>query len=165
MDSLVAQGSASLRHVMARYASGVVAITGSVDGAAVGFVVSSFFSVSLEPQLIGFCAAKSSSTWARLRPTGRFCVSVLASDQRSVSETLSRPSTPAKYAAVDWQVSADGLPMIKGALAWIACDLVDVHEAGDHEVAIGQVRTMDIAREERPLIFYRSSYHSTEPTP
>jgi 3-hydroxy-9,10-secoandrosta-1,3,5(10)-triene-9,17-dione monooxygenase reductase component len=146
---------------MAWFPTGVVAITGAVDGEPHGFTVGSFFSVSLEPQLIGFCVARSSSTWARLRPTGRFCVSVLAADQHHVSDTLSRPGVTDKLAAVAWESSAEGLPLISDALAWIACDLVDVHDAGDHVVAIGAVRRMAVAREERPLIFYRRGYHST----
>lgn len=151
----------SLRDVMARFPTGVVAVTGEVAGRPHGFTVGSFFSVSLEPQLIGFCVARTSTTWERLRPTGRFCVSVLAADQHHVSDHLARSGAAEKLAAVDWEPGDDGLPVISGALAWIACDLEAVHDAGDHVVAIGAVRRMAVAREERPLIFYRRGYHST----
>ena len=35
--------------------------------------------------------------------------------------------------------SATGVPVLDGAVAWIACRLRDLHDGGDHEIAVGEV--------------------------
>ena len=149
------------RDVMSLFPSAVVAITGSRAGVASGLTVGSFFSASLEPRLVGFCVARRSATWAFLRSTGRFCVNLLAADQRMVSESLARSGTQEKLLGVEWEHSRHGLPLITGAMAWIVCDIAHEYGAGDHSVVIGSVQDMVVSTEERPLIFFRRAYHST----
>jgi 3-hydroxy-9,10-secoandrosta-1,3,5(10)-triene-9,17-dione monooxygenase reductase component len=153
------------RDVMSLLATGVVAVTGSRSGVASGFTVGSCFSASLEPRLVGFCVARKSATWAFLRPTGRFCVNLLAADQRVVSESLARPGTQDKLVGVAWQHSPHGLPLITGAMAWIVCDIAHEYGAGDHSVVLGRVQDMVVCTVDRPLIFFRRTYHSTAASP
>lgn len=150
------------RDVLSWFPTGVVAITGRSGDTASGLTVGSFFSVSLRPRMVGFCVAKNSSTWSFLRPTGRFCVNILAADQRAVSESLARPGARDKLDMVEWELSEHGLPLVKGALAWMTCDVIGEQDAGDHSVVIGAVRELVLSREERPLIFFRREYHSTQ---
>lgn len=53
-------------------------------GDPIGLAVGSFTSVSLDPPVVAFLPATTSSTWPRIRATGRFCVNVLAADQEHV---------------------------------------------------------------------------------
>jgi flavin reductase (DIM6/NTAB) family NADH-FMN oxidoreductase RutF len=48
--------------------------------------------------------------------------------------------------------------VLDGALAWLACDLVDLTAAGDHTIGLGAVRGMDADDDGRPLVFFRGSY-------
>ena len=44
--------------------------------------------------------------------------------------------------------------MIEGALIWLACELRDVHDGGDHVIATGAVLELE-AGDGEPLVFYR----------
>ena len=62
-------------------------VTGvGTDGALAGMTVSSFTSVSADPPMVLFCPSRRSRTWARIAPSGRFVVNVLAADQQDVAE-------------------------------------------------------------------------------
>lgn len=152
------------RDAMSVFPTGVVAVTSIADGAPMGFTVGSFFSVSLKPRLVGFCANRQSGTWARIRATGRFCVNILAEDQRFVSERLSVPGADDKLSAVEWDGTGYGLPVIKGVLAWFACDIADTYPAGTHTVVIGAVTGLAVTRQDCPLVFHRREYCSVNAT-
>jgi len=51
----------------------------------------------------------------------------------------------------------DGLPLLEGALAHLACRVVDVHPAGDHVLWIGEVEHLEHVEGE-PLLFYTGRF-------
>jgi 3-hydroxy-9,10-secoandrosta-1,3,5(10)-triene-9,17-dione monooxygenase reductase component len=52
------------------------------------------------------------------------------------------------------------VPVLDGALAWLACDLEALHPAGDHTIGIGAVTHMDADPEGEPLVWYRGGYRT-----
>lgn len=150
--------SARFRQVLGHFPTGVCVIAGVHEDRAVGLAVGSFFSVSLEPPLVGFCAARTSSTWPRLQAAGRFCVNVLKADQEEISRVFASKEAD-KFAAIGWDRSPLGSPRIHDVLAWIDCEIEVVHDAGDHEIAVGRVHDLGVADEGAPLIFFRGGYH------
>ncbi len=148
---------ARFRQVLGHFPTGVCVVAAVHDDAAVGLAIGSFFSVSLEPPLVAFCPAKTSSTWPKLRQVGRFCVNVLAEDQEDVSRVFASKAAD-KFAGLAWDRSPLGSPRLGGALAWIDCELTAVHDAGDHDIAVGAVHELHVAEEGRPLVFFRGGY-------
>jgi 3-hydroxy-9,10-secoandrosta-1,3,5(10)-triene-9,17-dione monooxygenase reductase component len=62
-----------------------------------------------------------------------------------------------KFEAVT-HADAHGVPVLDGALAWLACDLVALHPAGDHTIGIGGITHMDADAGGEPLVFFRGEY-------
>ena len=146
------------RRVLGNYPTGVAVITSSDDtGAPLGLTVGTFTSVSLDPALVAFLPDRKSQSWARIRPSGRFCVNILAEHQEEVCRTFARSATQ-KFDAIDWHPSPTGLPLLDDAVAWIECDLWSVFEAGDHDIAVGAVRALDAPSPGRPLLFFQGGY-------
>ena len=50
--------------------------------------------------------------------------------------------------------------MIDGALIWLACELGDVHQGGDHVIATGPVLELE-AVDGEPLLFYEGEYQGS----
>ncbi|MEU4892695.1 flavin reductase family protein [Streptomyces sp. NPDC044780] len=147
------------RSVLGHFPSGITAITSrDADGKPVGMAVSSFTSVSLTPPLVAFLPGKSSSTFPAIAERGSFCVNVLATDQEWICRALS-VSGGDKFSGVTWQPGPHGDPVIDGVVAWIACTIEAVHDAGDHHIVIGRVDDLDARTEASPLLFFRSHYH------
>lgn len=143
------------RDVMGHLPTGVVVVAGRrpSTGEPAGLVVGTFQSLSLDPALVTFSVALTSNSWPKIRESGRFSASVLASGQHDVCQRLSSKN-PDKFHAVDWHESADGNPRITGAHAWIDCQVHHEFECGDHTVVIARVRRLDAGSGE-PLVFYR----------
>jgi len=123
----------------------------------VGLAVGSFASVSLDPPLVLFCAANSSSTWPKIREAGHFCVNILSEDQEDICRAFAGKSDD-KFAGIGWKHSALGAPLLDRVLAWIDCEIADVVTEGDHDVVVGRVTGLDVNHEGGPLLFYRGGY-------
>jgi flavin reductase (DIM6/NTAB) family NADH-FMN oxidoreductase RutF len=150
--------AAHYRQVLGHFPTGVTVITAmGADGKPAGFAVGSFFSVSLDPPLVGFAAGKSSSSWPGIREAGSFCVNILAVDQEAVCRAFSSKAED-KFVGLGWTPTSSGSPKLGDVLAWIDCDIEAVHDAGDHEICLGRVRELAVERELGALLFYRGGY-------
>ena len=150
------------RRILAHYPTGVCAVTAIADAEPVGMIVGSFTSVSLDPPLVAFLPDRASTTWPKIMAAGAFCVNVLAERQQGVCGAI-MSKVPNKFDTVPHRVAESGVPIIDGVVAWLDCELYAVHEAGDHFIAIGLVRAMDVDRPEPPLVFHRGAYGSVSP--
>ena len=150
---------AEMRRVMGHFASGVTIVTGLHDGEPVGFACQSFTSVSLDPPLVLFCPAHTSSTWPRIREAGTFSVNVLAEDQTELCKQFAT-SGGDKFAELEWEATAWG-PSLPQVLATVHCTIDQVHAAGDHDVVIGRVQQLVTHREVGPLLFFKGQFGLT----
>lgn len=146
----------SFRDVLGRFATGVTVVTAMEEGQPVGFTCQAFASLSLDPPMVALAPAKASTSWPRIARAGTFCVNVLAEHQEKVAREFAASGTD-KFAEVDWRPGPLGVPVLEGCLAWVACELGIVHDAGDHELVTGRVRRLGIG-EGGPLLFYRGGY-------
>jgi 3-hydroxy-9,10-secoandrosta-1,3,5(10)-triene-9,17-dione monooxygenase reductase component len=148
---------AQFRTVLGHFSTGIVVVTGA---GPVGMTVQSVASLSLEPPLVLFCPAKSSTTWPSIRQAGAFCVNILARDQQDLCGVFAR-SGGDKFDGVRWRSGITGAPILADTLAHAECQLVDVHEGGDHDIAIGRVVALDVQRHAQPLLFFRGQFMDT----
>jgi flavin reductase (DIM6/NTAB) family NADH-FMN oxidoreductase RutF/DNA-binding IclR family transcriptional regulator len=151
------------REVLGQYPTGVAVVTATtVDGDPVGMTVGSFSSVSLEPPLVAFMPAQTSNTWAAIREVGRFCVNVLAANQEAVCRTLASKQAD-KFDAMGWRPSALGSPILDGVVAYVDCEVADVHPAGDHDIVVGRVHQLEVIGSPAPLLFFQGGYGAFTP--
>ncbi|MFD4407750.1 flavin reductase family protein [Nocardia sp. NPDC058499] len=149
---------ALMRSVLGHFATGVVAITG-IDPeteAPTGLAANSFTSVSLEPPLVAFCVAATSTSWPRVRAAGHYTVNILSEAQEPVCRQLAARGAE-KFRGIDWQPSPAGAPIMTDSLAWIEAELEAEHSAGDHTIVVSRVRHL-YASDLAPLIFFRGRY-------
>lgn len=145
------------RAVLGHFASGVTVVTGDVSGEPVGLSLQSFSSLSLDPPMVLILPGRCSGSWARIQDSGRFCVNVLATDQKSLALRFARPGVD-RFGGVAWSPGVLGSPRLAGACAWIECEINSVHDGGDHLVVFGDVRALDGASGVEPLLFHRGSF-------
>ena len=145
-----------MRRVLGHFATGVTVVGGFDDGTPVGFACQSFTSVSLDPPLVLFCPAHTSTTWPRIQASGSFTVNVLAEDQTDLAKRFATTGID-KFAGLDWHPTKWG-PSINGVLASVHCDIQQIHAAGDHDVVIGHVRELGTHRDSGPLLFFRGQF-------
>lgn len=153
-------GPMDMKSALAGFCTGVAVVT-ALDpegGRPVGMAVQSFSSVSLDPPLVCFCPAHTSTTWPRIRAAGRFAVNVLAADQEELCRRFAVTGGD-KFAGTAWRPGgAGGAPLLDGALATVECTLDAVLDGGDHAIALGRVEALTAHRDTGPLLYFRRTY-------
>ncbi|MFH8467579.1 flavin reductase family protein [Streptomyces sp. NPDC017991] len=172
---------AEFRRVLGNFATGVTVITapaqaqaptpatdpGATPATAItpaGFACQSFAALSLDPPLIAFMVARTSTTWPRIARAGVFCVNVLGAHQGDLCRRFAVSGSD-KFAGVAHEPSpVSGSPRLTGATAWIDCAVHAVHTGGDHLIVVGRVNalgTPDAAPDgngDAPLLFHRGRF-------
>ncbi|MEU9420956.1 flavin reductase family protein [Streptomyces sp. NPDC048272] len=156
---------AEFRAVLSNFASGVTVITappgadgdGNGDGPA-GFACQSFASLSLDPPLVTFMVARTSTTWPRIARAGVFCVNILGAEQGALCRSFA-VSGADKFAGVPHRPSpVTGSPRLDDVPAWIDCRIHAVHTGGDHLIVVGRVEAMGADGEGDPLLFHKGRF-------
>ncbi len=148
--------AASFRTVLGHFATGITVITAMDGGEPVGIAANSFTSVSLDPPLVLFCAAKTSGTWPRIQQAGHFTVNVLDEHQEHVSQLFAAKDVD-RFGQVQWRIGSRG-PILHGVHAYLDCTIEAEHDAGDHVIVIGRVHELGLTADAGPLLFYRGRY-------
>ena len=158
-DVVVVDDAARFRQILGGFPTGVTVVTTIQDDRPVGLAVGSFFSVSLDPPLVGFCVMTTSNTWPAIERRGSFGVSILADDQTDVCRQLASKE-PNKFDALPWLPGpVTGSPLIAGAVGHLDCDLEQQHRAGDHWIVVGRVRYLaPHPGDATPLVFCRGTF-------
>jgi flavin reductase (DIM6/NTAB) family NADH-FMN oxidoreductase RutF len=146
------------RQVIGHFATGVAIVTCYGPDGPTGLTTNAITSVSLEPLLLLVCFDNGSRTLPAVRDARRFCVNVLRAGQEDLARVFaSKRVAREKFEAVT-HMEAHGVPVLDGALAWLACDLEALHAAGDHTIGIGAITQMDADPAGEPLVWFRGDY-------
>jgi 3-hydroxy-9,10-secoandrosta-1,3,5(10)-triene-9,17-dione monooxygenase reductase component len=149
------------RSLMGNLPTAVTVVAAQTASGPAGLVVGTFTSVSLNPKLVGFMPTSHSRAWARLREAGRFTASILTSDQKEICRRLAG-RWPDRFDAVELVPTSGDTVAIAGCLAWLECEVVAEHPAGDHSLVLASPGEMSLNRPQgRPLVFFRGKYHRT----
>ena len=148
--------AASFRSVLGHFATGITVITAMDGDEPVGIAANSFTSVSLDPPLVLFCPAKTSSTWPRIQRAGHFMVNVLDEHQEDVCRLFAQKGVD-RFSQIDWSRTERG-PILHDVHAYLACTIEAEHEAGDHVIVVGRVVELGLTADAGPLLFYQGHY-------
>ena len=146
------------RDVAGRFATGVAVVTCDGPDGPAGLTTNAITSLSLDPLLLLVCFDNDSRTLPAVRAAGRFAVNVLREGQEELARVFaSKRIAREKFEAVT-HVVEHGVPVLDGAIAWLACDLRELLPGGDHTIGIGEVTEMDADQAGRPLLWFAGGY-------
>jgi flavin reductase (DIM6/NTAB) family NADH-FMN oxidoreductase RutF len=147
--------SKDFRNTLGKFGSGITIVTTNDEGETHGMTANAFVSVSLDPPLVLVSIDHKSKMYQILQRTKKYGISILKHDQQEISQHFAgRPLDKSP----EFFLKAE-IPLIKDSLAYLICDVVDQHVAGDHTLYIGEVVWISY-EEEEPLIFYGGKYRS-----
>jgi flavin reductase (DIM6/NTAB) family NADH-FMN oxidoreductase RutF len=140
------------RDAMGKFATGVTVLLTENEGETHGMTANGFMSVSLDPKLVLISIGHKAKFLEKVSQSKKYTVNILAEDQ----EHYSRHFAGKPGEAVELETLAE-LPVLKGAIAQIACEVVSEHVEGDHTLFIGRV--VDLRLEDKnPLLFFSGKY-------
>jgi flavin reductase (DIM6/NTAB) family NADH-FMN oxidoreductase RutF len=137
-----------------------IVTTSGPDGPA-GLTTNAVTSLSLEPLLLLVCFELRSRTLAVVRESRRFAINILPAGESELAAVFaSKRVAREKFESVT-HAESHGVPVLDAALAWLVCDLRELHPGGDHVIGIGEVIGMSVGDERPPLVWYRGGYTTT----
>ena len=90
-----------------------------------------------------------------------FSINWLAKDDKKILEQFFKP-TPAsgnRFGELSYKTFKTGAPVLDKALSFLECELVEVREAGDHSIVIGEVVNAERRSEDAPLVMGDTPWH------
>lgn len=151
-----------MRAVLGHFCSGLTVVTAVDTQGPIGFTCQSFSSLSLDPPLVSFNPARTSTTWPKIRAVGTFAVNVLSAHQYSISSRFARSGVD-KFAGVKWSAGPLGTPLINGVVAWVECRLWAEYDGGDHTIVAAEVLNLRANTPAQPLVFFQRGYRILHP--
>ena len=142
--------------------TGVTIVTASGPEGPAGATANAVTSLSLEPPLVLACLDRGSRTLTVVRGTARFGVSVLRAGPGDLARAFASKAAHAeKFREVPFS-ERSGVPVLDGAVAWLACSLQALHRGGDHEIAVGEIVELGGDGGD-PLVFFGGGYRPLGP--
>lgn len=152
-----AEDARAFRDALGAFATGITVITcRGANGARVGITANSFASLSLDPPLVLWSPAKTSSRYPVFMAVRHFAVHVLGAEQADLSARFTKGPC---FDGLPEAVNADGVPVLAGVLARFDCTLWAAPDGGDHTIIIGRVTHAE-TRPGEPLVFARGRYRT-----
>jgi 3-hydroxy-9,10-secoandrosta-1,3,5(10)-triene-9,17-dione monooxygenase reductase component len=160
--------SDTFRVVMGRFATGITVVTTFDGDKPAGITVNALSSVSLDPPLVMVALDRSRFITPMVRANGRYAVNVLGEGQQALSDCFAHaPVSPGReaFCGATWHAGPSGMPLLDGSIATLECTVVQTFSAGDHDLFIGRVDSLDAPGEDgplpgaaTPLLYFRRRY-------
>lgn len=143
------------RDALGRFATGVTVITCTTPKGPVGITANSFASVSLDPPLVLWSPAKTSTRYEAFMAAEAFAIHILGAEQTAMCGAFVKDGHA--FEGFDSTTSEHGVPLLENCLARFECRRHAIHDGGDHSIIIGEVIAAE-AREGAPLLFSSGSF-------
>lgn len=147
------------RSVFRHVAASTWVVTGAGPAGPVGFTAISVVSVSLEPPLVSFNIAKTSSSLDTIARTRRAALHVLSDEQSSLAARFAGERHGRFAVDGTWRLDRRGLPELLGVSSRLVTRVVDLVSAGDSYIAVAEVEAASLLHP-TPLVHHAAAYHS-----
>ena len=146
------------RRALAAHPAGVVVVTGRDEDGPVGLTATSFVSISLDPPLVGFAVAVTSSTWPRLRSADTLVVHLLAEGQDRIANVFATKGVDRFAEPTSWLPMTTGEPLLTEVTTWMRCRTEEHIAIGDHYLVVARVLDACVDGETSPLLYHNRGY-------
>ncbi|QHS11510.1 flavin reductase [Sinimarinibacterium sp. NLF-5-8] len=145
------------------YPSGVAVITADGGNGPVAMTISSLFSISADPPLLGYSISNLSSTAAVFNTVEHAVIHLVDSSQIGIAKLCATPAADRFGDHSTWSRLATGEPYFSVIGTWLRVRITQRHKAGSATVTIAQAvsaSATDEAHEDcPPLIYHARSWH------
>ena len=153
--------SKAFRNALGQFPTGVTVITTlDAEGNKVGMTANSFSSVSLDPMLVLWSIARTSSSFDAFVESRHFAIHVLNAEQKAVSAQFASKCAD-RFTDIPHRDGLGGIPVLEDYSAVFQCEMESRYEGGDHIIIVGRVIEFD-SRGKPPLIFHAGRYADLE---
>jgi flavin reductase (DIM6/NTAB) family NADH-FMN oxidoreductase RutF len=148
----------AFRDALGAFPTGVTVITTDTDDGPRGITANSFASLSLDPPLVLWSPALTSTRASAFASAHRYTIHILSAAQEQLAIGFAE-SGEAPFAGREWATGATG-PEFAGCAAVLRCEQREIFPGGDHCIIVGEVLSYVHDPAAEPLVFHRGSFPS-----
>ena len=144
------------RQAWGNFATGVCLVnTLEENGEIHGMTANGVASISLDPMLVMVSVAHKANTYPIMKKTQRYVINILSENQKEIAMEYAKKIKSDEINLNDQYIFTDsGMPFLKNSLASMECNVVNMHEEGDHTIFIGEVKHI-VVSDGPPLLFFK----------
>lgn len=151
---------ATKKKVLRTFTYGLYAVSCASQGEVNVFTANWLTQVSFEPPLIAVSVENDSKSLPMILRSRVFTVNVLRTGGRELAGKLGKSAIqhPEKLSGVEYDLGANGCPILREALAWVACEVRHTAEAGDSTLLVAEVVDVGMLGEGQALTMAEAGY-------
>lgn len=136
------------KQVLRTFTYGLYAVSCAYEGEVNAFTANWLSQVSFEPPLVAVSIENQTKSLPMIRGSRNFIINVLHSDEqnaerpnRGLAGQLGKSAlkVPEKLTGIAYTLGPGGVPILRDALAWVACEVKQMTEAGDSTLVVAEV--------------------------
>jgi len=156
-------GPESFRSLFRAHPAGVTVVCADAGPGPAGFTATSLTSVSIDPPLVSFAIATTSSAWPAIRDTESLTVNFLAAEQHEIATRFATSGIDRFGGPTLWSRLETGEPVLDNAPAFLRAVVTDRIRAGDHHVVLALVVDAETGGSHEPLVYHAGGYCAAAP--
>lgn len=139
---------------------GLFVMTTKDDKTMTGAAVNWLTQASFQPPLVVLAAKADASSTGMIEKSGLFCINVLETGQTALASAFFKHVEPQgnKFGDIEFELSPNGLPVLKDALGYFECRVREKVAIGDHTIFVGEVVEAGLHREGEPLTLAETGF-------
>ena len=123
------------------------------EGRLNAFTATWITQVSFKPPLVVVGISKDSLSYRMIEKSKVFVINFLGKDQKQLAQHFLKPAHLGgeKLSGVRYRLGTTGAPILEEAIAFVECEVRDIHPGGDHAIVIGEVVEAGVRQDADPL--------------
>lgn len=148
------------KQVLRTFTYGLYAVSCASEGEVNAFTANWLSQVSFEPPLVAISIEKQTKSLPMILHSCTFLINVYREGDRDLAGKLGKSALahPNKLNGVAYTPGPGGAPILHDALAWVACEVRQVVDAGDSTLVIAEVVEVGMQGEGQPLTMQAAGF-------
>lgn len=148
------------KQVLRTFTYGLYAVSCANEGEVNMFTANWLTQISFDPPLVAVSVENDSKSLGMILRSRAFIVNVYRAGERELAGKLGKSAIqhPDKLNGIEYDLGANGCPILRDALAWVACDVRHTAPAGDSTLVVAEVTDVGMQREGQPLTMSEAGF-------
>jgi len=148
------------KRVLRTFTYGLYAVSCADEGEVNIFTANWLTQVSFDPPLLAVSVENDSKSLGMILRSRAFTVNVYRSDERELAGKLGKSAIqhPDKLNGIEFDLGANGCPILRDVPAWVACKVSHTAPAGDSTLIVAEVVDVGMPDDGQPLTMSEAGF-------
>jgi len=148
------------KQVLRTFTYGLYAVSCASEGEVNAFTANWLSQVSFEPPLVAVSIENDTKSLPMILRSCRFVINVYREGDRELAGRLGKSALahPDKLSSIAYTPGPSGAPILRDALAWVACEVRQTIETGDSTLVVAEVIDVGMQGEGQALTMQAAGF-------